>query len=89
MITSEQYRNVCIDLVKYLEQYVKEDNTEQENKQKAIEVLNQAKQLLDPGPSLLQKALAGDKECARQFLFEAGIIDKNGELKPIYQSIKE
>ena len=37
-------------------------------------------------PSLLTRALAGDKETARQFLYEAGFIDKEGNLCPHYCS---
>jgi hypothetical protein len=37
-------------------------------------------------PSLLDRALAGDKAAARQFLMEAGIIDAQGQLTPNYRS---
>jgi hypothetical protein len=37
-------------------------------------------------PSLLTRALSGDKEAARQFLFEAGFTDKDGNLHPRYCS---
>jgi hypothetical protein len=37
-------------------------------------------------PSLLTRALNGDKEAARQFLFEAGFTDKDGNLHPRYRS---
>ncbi len=37
-------------------------------------------------PSLLTRALAGDKEAARQFLFEAGFTNKDGNLHPRYCS---
>jgi hypothetical protein len=36
-------------------------------------------------PSLLTRALAGDKDAARQFLFEAGFIDKHGQLTGPYK----
>ena len=35
-------------------------------------------------PSPLERALAGDKEAARQFLFEAGFTDKHGQLTGPY-----
>ena len=37
-------------------------------------------------PSLLTRALAGDKHAARQFLFEAGFTDEHGNLHPRYCS---
>jgi len=37
-------------------------------------------------PSLLTRALAGDKEAARQFLYKAGFTDKEGNLRPPYCS---
>ena len=37
-------------------------------------------------PSLLDRALAGDKDAARQFLYEAGFTDKHGKLRPPYCS---
>jgi hypothetical protein len=37
-------------------------------------------------PTLLDRALAGDRQAARQFLQEAGIIDEHGKLKPPYCS---
>ena len=37
-------------------------------------------------PTMLDRALAGDKEAARQFLFEAGFTDKDGNLHPRYCS---
>jgi len=37
-------------------------------------------------PCLLTRALAGDKEAARQFLHEAGFTDKKGNLRPPYCS---
>lgn len=37
-------------------------------------------------PSVLSLALAGDKDAARRFLYEAGITDKHGQLLPPYQS---
>jgi hypothetical protein len=37
-------------------------------------------------PSLLTRALAGDKEAARQFLHEAGFTDEHGNLHPRYCS---
>ena len=37
-------------------------------------------------PSVLSLALAGDKDAARRFLYEAGITDEHGQLLPPYQS---
>jgi hypothetical protein len=37
-------------------------------------------------PTLLDRALAGDKDAARQFLYEAGFIDEDGNLHPRYSS---
>lgn len=37
-------------------------------------------------PTMLDRALAGDKEAARQFLFKAGFTDKDGNLHPRYCS---
>jgi hypothetical protein len=37
-------------------------------------------------PSLLDRALAGDRAAARQFLHEAGFTDANGQLLPHYRS---
>lgn len=36
-------------------------------------------------PCLLTRALAGDKEAARQFLHEAGFTDEHGQLKYPYR----
>jgi hypothetical protein len=36
-------------------------------------------------PSLLDKALAGDKQAARQFLIEFGMIDQDGNLTGPYK----
>ena len=43
---------------------------------------------VEAAPSLLTRALAGDKEAARQFLYEAGFTDKEGNLRPPYCSEK-
>ena len=37
-------------------------------------------------PTLLDRALDGDKDAARQFLQEAGFTDEHGQLRPPYQS---
>ena len=37
-------------------------------------------------PDLLTRALDGDKDAARQFLYEAGFTDKHGKLRPPYCS---
>jgi hypothetical protein len=37
-------------------------------------------------PTLLDRALDGDKDAARQFLYEAGFTDEFGQLRPPYQS---
>jgi hypothetical protein len=36
-------------------------------------------------PTLLDRALAGDKDAARQFLYEAGFTDEHGQLRPPYR----
>jgi len=41
---------------------------------------------VEAAPSLLTCALAGDKEAACQFLYEAGFTDKEGNLRPPYCS---
>ena len=37
-------------------------------------------------PTLLDRALSGDKAAAREFLFEMGVIDENGQLTGPYKS---
>jgi hypothetical protein len=37
-------------------------------------------------PTLMERALAGDKDAARQFLFEAGFTDEHGQLTGPYKS---
>jgi len=37
-------------------------------------------------PCLLTRALAGDKDAAKQFLFEAGFTDEHGQLTGPYKS---
>jgi hypothetical protein len=37
-------------------------------------------------PTLLDRALGGDKDAARQFLREAGFTDEFGSLRPPYRS---
>ena len=37
-------------------------------------------------PTLLDRALSGDKAAAKQFLYEAGFTDASGQLMPHYQS---
>jgi hypothetical protein len=37
-------------------------------------------------PTLLERAWAGDKEAARQFLYKAGFTDEHGNLHPRYCS---
>lgn len=39
-------------------------------------------------PSLLDRALSGDPQAAREFLQSAGILDANGKLMPQYQSLE-
>lgn len=36
-------------------------------------------------PTLLERAMAGDATAARQFLYEAGFTDKDGQWLPQYQ----
>jgi hypothetical protein len=36
-------------------------------------------------PTLLDRALAGDKDAARQFLYEAGFTDEHGQLRSPYR----
>jgi hypothetical protein len=36
-------------------------------------------------PTLMERALAGDKDAARQFLFEAGFTDEHGQLTGPYK----
>ncbi len=40
-------------------------------------------------PTLLERAMAGDVTAARQFLYEAGFTDKDGQWLPQYQPISE
>jgi hypothetical protein len=40
-------------------------------------------------PTLLERAMAGDATAARQFLYEAGCTDKQGQWLPQYQPIPE
>jgi len=40
-------------------------------------------------PTLLDRAMAGDATAARQFLYEAGFTDKDGQWLPQYQPIPE
>jgi hypothetical protein len=37
-------------------------------------------------PSVLDRALAGDVDACRQFLYEAGFTDEHGQLRPPYRS---
>jgi len=41
------------------------------------------------GPTLMERALAGDATAAKQFLHEAGFTDKHGQWLPQYQPIPE
>jgi hypothetical protein len=44
----------------------------------------------DPeGPTLMERALAGDATAAKQFLYEAGFTDKDGQWLPQYQPIPD
>jgi hypothetical protein len=36
-------------------------------------------------PTLMERALSGDKDAARQFLFEAGFTDEHGQLTGPYK----
>lgn len=40
-------------------------------------------------PTLLDRAMAGDKQAARQFLHEAGFTDASGNWLPHFQSLEE
>jgi len=40
-------------------------------------------------PTLLDRAMTGDAVAARQFLYEAGFTDKQGQWLPQYQSMPE
>ena len=40
-------------------------------------------------PTLLERAMAGDATAAKQFLYEAGCTDKQGQWLPQYQPIPE
>ena len=40
-------------------------------------------------PTLLERAMAGNAAAARQFLHEAGFLDKQGQWLPQYQPIPE
>jgi len=40
-------------------------------------------------PTLLERAMAGDATAAREFLYEAGFTDKDGQLLPHFQSIDQ
>jgi len=40
-------------------------------------------------PTLLDRAMTGDATAARQFLYEAGFTDKDGQWLPQFQSIPE
>jgi hypothetical protein len=57
-----------------------------------VAALNRAHAALaeDPvGPTLMERALAGDATAAKQFLHEAGFTDKHGQWLPQYQPIPE
>jgi hypothetical protein len=41
------------------------------------------------GPTLMERALAGDATAAKQFLHEAGFTDKHGQWLPQYQPTPE
>jgi hypothetical protein len=41
------------------------------------------------GPTLMERALAGDAAAAKQFLHEAGFTDKHGQWLPQYQPIPD
>lgn len=40
-------------------------------------------------PTLLDRAMAGDKQAARQFLHESGFTDASGNWLPHYQPLEE
>ena len=40
-------------------------------------------------PTLMERAMAGDATAAKQFLYEAGFTDKQGQWLPQYQPIPE
>jgi hypothetical protein len=40
-------------------------------------------------PTLMERAMAGDATAAKQFLYEAGCTDKQGQWLPQYQPIPE
>ena len=40
-------------------------------------------------PTLLERAMAGDATAAKQFLYEAGCTDKQGQWLPQYQPISD
>lgn len=58
-------------------------------KRRAEAVVDAAEAILNPPPSLLNQALAGDPVAARRFLYEAGIVDEEGNLCPQYQPLEE
>ena len=41
------------------------------------------------GPTLMERAMAGDATAAKQFLHEAGFTDEHGQWLPHYQPIPE
>ena len=41
------------------------------------------------GPTLMERALAGDATAAKQFLYEAGFTDEHGQWLPQYQLIPD
>ena len=45
--------------------------------------------LTSRAPTLLDRAMTGDAVAARQFLYETGFTDKEGQLLPHYQSISQ
>ena len=98
-----QLEAICRQLVDALNWYIDEDDTIEGDeptsfgetwndinapwiagKRRAEAAIDAAEAILNSPPSLLNQALA-----ARRFLYEAGILDEEGNLCPQYQPLEE
>jgi hypothetical protein len=79
------YRALCAELLEWAERtsshyFIQAD----------VVVRARAALAEDPvGPTLMERALAGDATAAKQFLHEAGFTDKYGQWLPQYQPIPD
>jgi hypothetical protein len=84
------FRALCAELVNELEEWI--GYGDEADCADAHAVVDRARAALAEqpvGPTLMERALAGDATAAKQFLHEAGFTDKHGQWLPQYQSTPE